>query len=120
MLHFEIKDVQSMKSALTEFCRFLTDSRVSAERVFDSKLIVDELVSNVLRHAEGVACFTGLVSDGFVVVRVLSNVAYVPPTQSVCSSVYSEHGRGLFLVDSICSERFIDEDGAIVVKIKMG
>lgn len=119
MLHFEIKDVQSMKSALTEFCRFLTDNRVSTERVFDSKLIVDELVSNVLRHADGVAWFTGLLMDGFVVVRVRSNTVYFPPMQSVCSSVYSEHGRGLYLVDSICSERFMDEDGTIVVKIKI-
>ena len=120
MLHFEIKDVQSMQSALTEFCCFLTDNRVSAERIFDSRLIVDELVSNVLRHTDGVAWFTGLLADGFVVLRVRSNAAYIPPTQSVCSPVYSEHGRGLYLVDSICNERFTDEDGTIVVKIKIG
>ena len=118
-MQFEIKDVTSMQTALEELCRFLDECRVSQERIFDSRLVASELVGNVLRHAGGMAWLMGEIKDGFVELRVRSERTFIPPATSVCSTVYSEHGRGLYLVDSVCLERSLGEDGAIVVKIEM-
>lgn len=118
-MQFEIKDVMTMQKALSDFCTFLTESRVSAERVFDSRLVASELVGNVLKHAEETAWFSGEIQNGFIVVSVRSQNRFYPVKPSACSDVYSEHGRGLFLVDSICEERRLGEDGAIVVTLKI-
>ena len=118
-MQFEIKDVESMQVALAEVCRFLDECRVSQERIFDSRLVASELLGNVLRHAGGMAWLMGEIKDGFVELRVRSERAFVPPTKSVCSPVHSEHGRGLYLVDSVCAERSLGEDGAIIVRIEI-
>ena len=36
-----------------------------------------------------------------------------------CAEVYSEHGRGFYLVDSVCAERKLTGDGGILVRIKI-
>ena len=116
-MQFEIKDVQTMQTALAEFCRFLDESRVSPQSIFDSRLVATELVGNVLRHAGGMAWFMGEIKDGFVELRVRAERPFIPPKTSQCSTVYSEHGRGLYLVDSVSAERITDENGVTVVKI---
>ena len=50
---------------------------------------------------------------------VLSSSPFYPKEKQPCAEVYSEHGRGLFLVRSVCEERvFVDEDGIrVLIKI---
>ncbi len=116
---FEMHDYAAMKDALEALCRFLEHENVPAERVFDSKLAASELVGNVFRHSDGVARLHGEVKDGFVELVVFSTVAYIPPENSRFADVYAEHGRGLFLVDTVCEERTMTENGGIRVRIKI-
>lgn len=118
-MQFEIKDVMAMRSALADFCNFLTEHRIPQERIFDSRLVASELIANVLKHAGETACFSGEVKEGVIEVVVRSQNGFFPPKTSVCSDVFSEHGRGLYLVDRLCEKRYLGEDGAIVVTIKV-
>ncbi len=117
-MQFEIQDVMAMQDALVDFCRFLTEHRVPQERIFDSRLIVNELVANVLKHTGEIAHVTGEIKDGMIEVTVRSKSRFIPPQESRCSDVFAEHGRGLYLVDRLCSQRRTDENGAIIVTIK--
>jgi anti-sigma regulatory factor (Ser/Thr protein kinase) len=108
-----------MHQSIADFCRFLSDFGLTEDNIFDCRLVANELLGNVLRHAKTQACFQGDIADGYVQLLVQSNSPFVPPEKSVCSDVYSEHGRGLFLVDSVCAERVYREDGSIVIKIKI-
>ncbi len=116
---FEIEGYPSLRRAVDELCDFLATQEVPLEQVFDSKLAAYELLGNVLKHSGGKAQLHGGVREGFIELKILAEKAFAPPTSSECSDVYSEHGRGLFLVDSVCAERLISEDGGIVIKIKI-
>ncbi|MBP3434030.1 MAG: hypothetical protein J6K50_02030, partial [Clostridia bacterium] len=60
---FEVKNYAAMQDAISQFCRFLVSENVSSESVFDSRLVANELVSNVLRHSDGEAKLHGEVKD---------------------------------------------------------
>ena len=115
---YQVNDLASLHTALNSLCRFLENQSVPGERIFDSKLVASELLGNVLKHSNGEAKLTAEICDGFIQLRIYSSVTYVPPKQSKQADVYAENGRGLFLVDSVCEERRM-EDGAIVIKIKI-
>ena len=51
--------------------------------------------------------------------KINSTSPFTPPETSGLPHVYAEHGRGLFLVDSVCEERITTEDGGILVRIKI-
>lgn len=116
---FEIKSYQTLKRAVEELCDFLSEKNVPVEQVFDSKLAAYELLGNVLKHSGGSAKLHGGITEEFVELKILAEKAFCPPDKAKCSDVYSEHGRGLFLVDSVCAERVFHEDGSIVIKIKI-
>jgi anti-sigma regulatory factor (Ser/Thr protein kinase) len=114
-----VKKLTDLQDALDRLCGFLQDSEVPFENVFDSKLVVSELVTNALTHSKAVASFESEVVDGFIRIKVSSSVKFVLPEKSVCSDVYAEHGRGLYLVDSVCESRTMTEQGEILITIKI-
>ena len=116
---FEIKDYPAMHAAIAELCDTLQKSSVPSERVFDSKLVISELVGNVLRHTDGKATLRGEINGEFIELTIHSSVAFLPPEKSRPADVYAESGRGLFLVDSVSEERSCTKDGEIRVRIKM-
>ena len=116
---FEIDDYLSMQDAIAQFCLFLAQNEVSDERVFDSRLVANELVGNVLRHSRGKAKLCGDIRNGFVELTVFSSVSYIPPKRAQNAEIYAEHGRGLYLVDSVCHERTMTKDGGILVRIRI-
>ena len=118
-MKFEIKDYQTLQTSLADFCRFLADLGVSKDGVFDCRLVATELLGNVLRHARATASMHAQLQGDVVELSILSTNDYVPPKTSACSDVYAEHGRGLYLVDSVCIERTTTKDGALLVKIKI-
>ena len=118
MMEMEIKTAEALQDASGRMERFLMEKSVSPERIFDCRLVVNELIGNVFRHSCGVARLRIQIKDGFVEVRVFSSVEYLPPLESNCSEVYAENGRGLYLVDCICHERAY-ANGEILVRIKM-
>ena len=116
---FKIENTAVLTSVIDSFCFSLAKQNISSESVFDCKLVVYELVGNVLRHSGGVATLQGGVENGFVKIQIYSSKPFVPPEQSCCSDVLSENGRGLFIVDKICEERIYTPDGGITVTIKV-
>lgn len=118
-MHFEVNNRQAVQEAIAALCRFLDNEGLPQERVFDSRLVASELLGNVFKHSDGVAKLNGSIQNGYVEITVWSSVAFLPPKQSTCADVYAEHGRGLFLIDRVCEERRINDDGAIVVRIRI-
>ena len=114
---FKVTDLKDLRDAMEQLCDFLLLSQIPTESIFDSKLVVSELVGNVLKHSEGKASFHTEVKDGLINLKITSTKPYVMPEKSVCSDVFSEHGRGLFLVDSVCLTRTQNQDGEILVTI---
>ena len=118
-MEFQVKDLQSLKLAVEKLCAYLDGQGVSAERIFDSRLVANELLGNVLKHGDKNAELRYALNDSYLHITVYSKTAFTPPKTSVCSGVYEEHGRGLFLVDSVCVERTLAEDGGVAVRIKI-
>ena len=118
-MFFKIKNHAELQLALEGLSGFLLERAVSAERIFDSKLVACELIGNVLKHAEGVAELRGEIKDGFLEMKIISDNAFAFPQTVLCSDVYSEHGRGLFLVKQICNERIYSESDGIKVLIEL-
>ena len=116
---FEVKNFQALRRAMEELSRYLEESHVPEEDVFDSKLVVSELVGNVLRHSDGVASLEGEIRGNFIELKVRSSVCFCPPEKSCCPDAMAEGGRGLFIVDSVCTERTFTEDGSIRVLIEI-
>lgn len=116
---FEIENYRALKSAMDEFCTFLHEQNVHSESVFDCKLVAYELLGNVLRHSTGGAKLLGEIRDGFIEMRITTSKAFTPPKESVCAEVYSEHGRGLFLVDKLCAQKETSVDGTLLLKIRI-
>ena len=116
---FDVENYATMQEAVAQFCRFLDEYNVPSERVFDSRLVINALIGNVLKHSDGKAKFHAEVKGGFVELLITAHTAFFPPEKSTCSDVYAEHGRGLYLVDAVCHERSVTDEGAILVKIKI-
>ena len=114
----EVKNYQSMRAAIGDLCDFLQSQKVSENGLFHAKLVASELLGNVLLHSKASATLHGVLNNGFIELTVVSSVKYTPPEKSVRADVYAEHGRGLFLIDSVSVERWINETGDIVVKIE--
>ena len=116
---FRIDNYLSLREAMENVTRTLAEHDVPDERVFDARLVVSELVGNVLRHAQTAATLAVEIGDGFVKVLVQSDLPFVPPTVSKKAELFAESGRGLFLVDSVSDERTCTKDGQICVRIKI-
>ncbi len=115
---FEIKATEELKNATQAICRYLEENDVPKEKVFDCRLVVNELVANVLRHSEGTASVKGNIKEGCIEIFVRSTKVFIPPTVSECSPATAEGGRGLYLVDSVSVSRTVTSDGEIKVVIQ--
>ena len=118
-MFFRIETNTDLKKALSSFAEFLQATGVPDESIFHSKLAFSELVGNVLKHSNTPAGVHGEIQDGFIQLKIYADDGYTPPNTSCCSDVFSEHGRGLFLVDSLCFQRTCLEDGGIKILIKI-
>ena len=116
-MFFKITNLKDLQTGMEQLCEFLFREQIPSDSIFDSKLVVSELVGNVLKHSDGIAALHTEIKDGFISLKIVSTKPYVLPEKSVCSDVYSEHGRGLFLVDSVCQTRSQTEEGDIIVTI---
>ena len=116
---FEIENYASLREATEKISKSLSERSISQERVFDIRLVINELVGNVLRHAKTSARLGVVIESGFVELCVYSEAAFVPPTVSRKVEVFAESGRGLFLVDSVSEERIYTGDGCIRVRVNI-
>ncbi len=119
-MYFEIDDYNALRDALHQMCAALLARNIPDDAVFDSKLVADELLSNVLQHGGGRAFFRAEVEGNEIRLCVRSESDFRPPEESVCSPVTANCGRGLFLVDAVCASREYREGEGIRVVIKIG
>ena len=118
-MYFEIDSYNALKSALNSLCSGLVQRDVPQETVYDSKLVADELLSNALRHGGGKAFFSVVVEDDVISLSVRSLHAYRPPDKSILAALESEHGRGLYIVDTLVETRRYSEEGGTSVVIRI-
>ncbi len=118
-MQFDVKTYADFKAAVEELCAFLTLREIPAERVFDSKLIVHELVGNALQHSGCGAKFAVEADEEFIRIVVRGERAYEPPKRGTCPPCLAERGRGLYLVDSLTVERSFTDEGEILVRIRI-
>ena len=118
MLRFEVKTVVELQNATQAFCQHLEENSVPKDKVYDCRLVVNELVGNVLRHSDGWATFQSNVEKDRVEIFIRSTAQFFPPAKSQCSPVTAESGRGLFLVDSVSVSRTVTPEGEIKVTLK--
>ncbi len=118
-MYFEIDDYNALRTALKRMCAGLAAEDVPDETVFDSKLVADELLSNVLQHGGGRAYFSAVRVGDEIKLAVRSENRYCPPETSNCAGVFEECGRGLFLVDRFSVRRDYTEVEGIRVFIRI-
>lgn len=117
-MEYEVNTNATLKIATDALQAYLTAQGVEDEKIFDAKLAAREILENVLRHAKATALFSFELKGGFVRLSIRSQSEFCPTERTVCSSVYSEHGRGLFLVESVSSSVTF-EQGLTEILIKV-
>lgn len=116
---FEVKDYLTMQQAIESLCAFLIKEGAQENSVFDSKLVAYELLGNVLKHADGQAKLQGRIADGFIELKIYTTSKFTLPENKPCPEAMAEHGRGLFLVNTVCEERFFEEADGVRALIRM-
>ncbi len=117
-MDYEIDDFNALRSALHRMCEALFRENVPEEKVFDSRLIANELLSNALVHGGGRARMRAVVAGGEIRISVKSENNFCPPAESFCSAVDEERGRGLYLIDALGDGRtFSERDGISVIVV---
>jgi anti-sigma regulatory factor (Ser/Thr protein kinase) len=112
---YDIKDYDSFKAAIDEICAYLSSCAVSKDKVFDCRLIVFELIGNVLQHSDGGARLQVDLEENCVRISIKAEKTYCPPEKGECPQTSAERGRGLYLVDSFSLERTFTAEGEITV-----
>lgn len=119
MFRITVADFSAFEEMKTALIEYLLPLGVSPQKLFDSKLVLSELVGNVLRHSAASAEVEGRLADGFIELCVKASDGFVPKSTAFCSCVDAESGRGLFLVDSVSCVRTVTADGKVKVLIKL-
>ncbi|MDE6373151.1 MAG: ATP-binding protein [Clostridia bacterium] len=101
MITFEVDDYKNMNSALRRFLDYLGECGVDEDYVYDSRLVSCELITNVLRHCGGSACFSGTFSGGMITITVRASTPNGEITIPDLPGVLSESGRGLYIINAI-------------------
>lgn len=73
----------------------------AVELAFDAQLVVSELVTNAMRHGGGAAQLR-LLSHRAELACVVTDHSHTVPI-TAAPDVFSEYGRGLRLVDALCT-----------------
>ncbi len=118
-MQFEIKTYADFKAAVEALCSYLLEREIAEERVFDSKLVLHELIGNALEHSGCGALLQTELTEEFIGITVRGEKAYRPPRSGVCPPCGAERGRGFYLIDSVAAERLYTDEGEIVVKIRI-
>lgn len=116
-MQFRIVDKTSLQYAVQQLCAHLREEGIAESKIFDSRLVANELLGNVFKHSNGEAQLAVEIKQESIRLTIHSTVPFQWPEKPVCSDVYAEHGRGLFLVDKVSMQRIHLPDGGICVLI---
>lgn len=107
---------------IADCCRAMT-ARLGLEELpeytaYTLRLALDELATNVLKHSHCKAEVSCCAEEGLLVLTVRGNCGFcpkrVPPPD-----LFSECGRGIFLVRSLCDLEYLEGGKTAVAKIQM-
>ncbi len=112
-----VRDFDALRRALDGMTKALSEP---ADRLFDSRLVARELLTNALRYGGGEAYFSFERVEGGVRISVRSANDFRPPEKVLPASAEAEGGRGLYLVDALSSARRYSEEEGIVVIVPIG
>lgn len=120
MMVVRIDNFDALKTALRRISAELFEEGDPDGAVFDSKLVINELVTNALRYGGGSALLSVEREGRELRVSVRGKNDFRPPEKSTCSDASAERGRGLFLVDALCISRDYSEEEGVRVVIHIG
>lgn len=118
-MRFEACCYEDLRASLRTVCDDLLGKGVAENTVFDSRLVIFELVSNIFQHGGGKAFVTVEADSRAIGISVRGERAFRPPEKSECSPVDAERGRGLFLVDAVASGRSYSEEKGVCVTLPL-
>lgn len=121
------KYVINSLAEIKSLCESITFGLKSRD-VFNIKLIINELVTNAYKHGNAenselpIGIKTIIVEDYFII--KVTDMAIKPKHLNIMkeldeASILSEHGRGLFILNSICQKIYFDNYN-IIVEYKLG
>jgi len=118
-MFLRVKNYATLQAALDGLCAFLSEQGVGQDDVFDGKLVACELLGNVLKYTDGEAGLRCEIKDECIELKVLSDTFFELPENIVCSGLFAENGRGLFLVKTVCDGQVFTEEDGILAKISI-
>jgi anti-sigma regulatory factor (Ser/Thr protein kinase) len=101
---FDSADVAAAQTARREFASFLAKGDVPEDELYAAELVFGELISNVVRYAPGPVAVTIDWTGTAPVLHVLDEGPGFQHVARLPSDVYSERGRGLFLIASLTED----------------
>lgn len=117
-MNYTVKNLDGLHAVLDEFCEYLRAAEISEESIFDSRLALSELTTNVLRHTKEEAVIDGGIVNGKIEAEVFSATAFVPPENISLPAPDAECGRGLFLVRAVVEDLRPTERGGLRIVIR--
>lgn len=118
MISFKVDNLKNMGEHIKTFAEFLRLSGADDEDIFASKLVSCELITNVIRHGGDAADFSGSLSDDRIMITVTADSFKNLDLARPAPDVFAESGRGLYIIQSICSDIERGEQGEIKVVIR--
>ena len=119
MITFEVDDFSNMNLQLKRFISYLEENGVDGDKVFDSRLVSCELITNVLRHCCCKANFSGVIDGGEIIITVCAAKpagSFVVPE---LPEVLAEGGRGLYIVKALSGGNIEVCGGSVTVKLTL-
>ncbi|MCG5217773.1 ATP-binding protein [Streptosporangium soli] len=102
----EIPDLDTRDPASAAVAREFATSLLSewgaGDLVFDAQVVISELVTNAIRHVGGVVRVR-LIRNGVNLACAVTDSSAALPVMSEEEDCFAESGRGLHLVDALCS-----------------
>ena len=120
MMTFKVDNLKDMHSSLQNFVDYLRSFGLTEDDVFFSRLVGCELVTNVIRHCGEMASFSGGIEGDDVAITVSSDSAHsFSPCPGLPRSL-AESGRGLYIVNVVCSGNISFDGCSVTARIKIG
>jgi anti-sigma regulatory factor (Ser/Thr protein kinase) len=119
MITFEVDNLTNMNVALQDFLNYLTQKNVSEDEIFDCRLVSCELITNVIRHCGETAYFKGDLRGHKVFISVSSKNSGDVHLKADLPDVFSESGRGLYIINAICDGNMKVKGNEIKVAITL-